>query len=285
MLDLLGKLASSRFIENPVFIVGGSRSGTIALLMAIGKHKRILSTPSEDPFITDIGGMVHALEYCSDVEKDYYLRTLRISQDYIYKSLRRLAMESALGSNYGIRQLVKHVVSGETNLFKKRYWCTKTFPSKLVAQGLIKLYPKTKFIWILRNGVNVVHSRGKFPEFRDLSFEVHCRHWAESIMRFGYLFDLPEAIVIRQEELADQPEMVFRRIFDHLGVTYDPGPTEFSLTHLVHPLDESTSEDVNVKKVLSERPPAYLKWTLEQKSIFKEICGEAMRQAGYNLEF
>lgn len=285
MLDLLGKLVSSRFIENPVFIVGGSRSGTIALLLAMGKHKRILSTPSEDPFITDIGGMVHALEYCSDVEKDYYLRALRISHEYIYKSLRRLALESALGRHYGIRQLVKDAVSGETNLFKKRYWCTKTFPSELVAQGLLELYPRTKFIWILRNGVNVVHSRGKFHEFRDLSFDKHCHHWAESIMRFAYLFELSEAIVVRQEELADQPDMVFRRIFDHIGVTYDPRPTDFSLTHLVHPLDESTSEDVNVKKVLSKRPPAYQKWTVEQKSIFKDICGESMRQAGYKLEF
>jgi hypothetical protein len=285
MFDLIGKLASSRFISNPIFIVGGSRSGTIALLMAMGKHKQILSTPSEDPFITDIGGMVHALEYCSEVEKDYYLRTLRIPAQYIYESLHKLALESALGKHYGLRQLAKFTVSGEVNLLKKRFWCTKTFPSELVAQGLLKLYPATKFVWILRNGVNVVHSRRKFPEFRDLSFEVHCRHWADSIVRFSYLFESPEAIVVRQEEFADDPEIIFRKIFDHIGIPYDPKPAEFALTHLVHPLDELSSEDVNVKKVLAERPPAYQNWTVEQKSIFKDICGEAMQQAGYNLGF
>jgi hypothetical protein len=286
MLDLLGRLASSRFIDNPIFIVGGSRSGTVALLMAMGKHKHILSTPSEDPFITDVGGMVHALEYCSEVEKDYYLRTLRISHEYIYKSLRRLAMESALGKHYGLKQLVKQAVGSEGKLFQKRFWCTKTFPSELVAQGLLKLYPGTRFIWILRNGVNVVHSRRKFPEFRELSFENHCQHWAESIMRFSYLFRLSESIVVRQEELADDPDKIFRRIFNHIGISYDPRPTEFALTHLVHPLDdESTSTGVDVKKVLSERPPAYENWTVEQKSMFKDICGEAMSKAGYNLGF
>jgi hypothetical protein len=285
MLGQLGKLASARFIDKPIFIVGGSRSGTIALLMAIGKHRRILSSPSEDPFITDLGGMVHALEYCSDVERDYYLRTLRISHDYIYKSLHRLALESAFGRHYGLKQLVKYTLENGLGLFQKRYWCTKTFPSELVTQGLLKLYPGTKFIWILRNGVNVVHSRRKFPEFRELSFENHCQHWADSIMRFSYLFDLSEAIVIRQESLADDPAMVFRNIFNHIGVAYDPGPAEFALSHLVHPLDEDTSKGVNVKKVLSERSPAYEGWTVEQKSMFRDICGEAMNKAGYSLDF
>ena len=100
MLDWLGSVASARFIKSPIFIVGGSRSGTIVLLKAMGRHARILSTPSENPFITDIGRMVYSLEFCSEVEMDYYRRTLRVSPDYIYQSLRRLALESAIGRRY-----------------------------------------------------------------------------------------------------------------------------------------------------------------------------------------
>ena len=59
MLDLLGKLASTRFSKSPIFIVGGSRSGTIVLLKAMGRHTRILSTPSEDPFVTDAVSYTH----------------------------------------------------------------------------------------------------------------------------------------------------------------------------------------------------------------------------------
>jgi hypothetical protein len=286
MLDWLGRFASAHFIKSPIFIVGGSRSGTIVLLKAMGRHARILSTPSEDPFMTDVGGMVHSLEFCSEVEKQYYLETLRISQAYIYDTLRRLALESALGPRYGLKQLIKLAVIKKDNPLAKRYWCTKTFPGKNVAQGLMRLYPEARFIWILRNGVNVVYSRGKFPAFRDLPFEEHCRHWADTIGRFSYLLDMPEAVVVHQEELVDDPDRVFRRIFEEFPIDYDPGPTEYALTHHVHPLgDESTTKGIDIKKTLSERPPAYQEWTQEQMWIFKDICGEAMELAGYKVEF
>lgn len=286
MLDWLGRVASARFIKSPIFIVGGSRSGTIVLLKAMGRHRRILSTPSEDPFITDVGRVVHSLEFCPEVEKQYYLETLRISHDYIYDMLRRLALESALGAHYGLKQLIKMLVSKEANVLKKDYWCTKTFPGENTALGLKRLYPDARFIWILRNGVNVVHSRCQFPAFRDLPFDEHCRHWASSIMRFKYLLEFPETVVVHQEELVDDPDNVFRRIFEEFHVDYDPGPTKYALTHHVHPLgDESTTKGVDIKKTLADRPPAYQNWTQEKKGMFKDICGEAMQLAGYELEF
>jgi len=286
MLDWLGRFASKQFIKTPIFIVGGSRSGTIVLLKAIGRHSRILSTPSEDPFITDIGGMVHSLEFCSEGEQQYYLETLRISKAYLYDKLRRLSLESALGPHYGLKQLVKLAVRSKVNPLGKHYWCTKTFPGKNVSQGLKRLYPEARFIWILRSGVNVVYSRCRFPAFRDQTFEEHCHHWAGTIERFSYLLEMPGAVVIHQEELVDAPDAVFRRIFEEFQIEYDSKPTEYALTHHVHPLgDEATTTGVDIKKTLSERPPAYQEWTQEQRNMFKDICGEAMQAVGYKLEF
>lgn len=286
MFDWLGRFASTRFIKRPIFIVGGSRSGTIVLLKAMGRHTQILATPSEDPFITDVGGMVHSLEFCSEVEKQYYQETLRISTDYLYETLRRLALESALGPAYGLKQLIKLAVIEKANPLAKRYWCTKTFPGKNVAQGLMRLYSDARFIWILRNGMSVVHSRCQFPAFRDLPFAEHCQHWAGTIERFSYLREMPQAVVVHQEELVDNPDSVFRRIFEAFNIDYDPKPTEYALTHHVHPLgDESTTTGIDIKKTLSERPPAYQDWSQEQTAMFKAICGDAMQLAGYKIEF
>jgi len=286
MFDWLGSVVSARFINKPIFIVGGSRSGTIVLLKAMGRHAHILSSPSEDPFITDVGRMVHSLEFRSDVGKQYYQDALRISHAYILETLRRLALESAFGPHYGLRHLIKLAVTKQVNLLAKSHWCTKTFPGMNTAQGLTVLYPEAKFIWILRNGLNVVHSRCKFPAFRELPFEEHCQHWASSITRFSYLSKLPGAVVVHQEELVENPEKVFRRIFEVLNINYDPKPVEYALTHHVHPLgDESTTKGIDIKKTLSERPPAYQEWTQEEKRTFKDICGEAMQLAGYKVEF
>jgi len=211
---------------------------------------------------------------------------MRISHAYVYDVLRRLALESALGPHYGLKQLVKLAVRNKVNPLTKYYWCTKTFPGENVAQGLKRLYPEAKFIWILRSGVNVVYSRCRFPAFRDQSFEDHCLHWAGTIERFSYLLEMPGAVVVHQEELVDDPDRVFRRIFEEFRIDYDPKPTEYALTHHVHPLgDESTTKGVDIKKTLSDRPPAYQDWTEKQKKIFKDICGKAMQLAGYEIEF
>ena len=82
------------------------------------------------------------------------------------------------------------------------------------------------------------------------------------------------------------PTWCFAAFLKNSGIDYDPKPTEYALTHHVHPLgDESTTKGVDIKKTLSDRPPAYQDWTQEQKEIFKDICGEAMQLAGYEIEF
>lgn len=287
MYEILGKYFSRKYLHRPVFIVGGSRSGTIVLLKAIGMHREILPAPTEDPFIADVGNFMKEIDSFSDHKKNYYSRTIRISQQYIKRGLQRLSLESAMGPNYGIRHLLGHAVKEKRyNIFRLRFWCTKTFPNKDVAKGLLSIFPQAKFIWILRNGVNVVHSRTLFPEFRELPFEKQCQHWANIISSFEYLRTLPEAVVIHQEDLLDDPAAVFRKIFDHLGLEDDGESTKYALTHHVHPLDNcSTSTSVDIKKTIAERPPAYQGWSETQRQQFKDICGHAMQLAGYEITF
>lgn len=286
MLDSLGQMLSRRLFDHPVFIVGGSRSGTIVLLKALGEHPLILSTPSENPFITDIGRMAHDLAFASARDAHYYERTLRVGRDHIFHTLKRLAFESSLGPHYGLSFLARQSLAQKKVLPAKRRWCTKSFPGLNTARGLQALYPNARFIWILRNGLNVVHSRTKFPEFRELDFGEHCQHWAESIRRFAYLADLPTATVVQQEALTDDPDAVFRRIFALVDVPYDPASTRYALNNHVHPLaDESITPGVNVKEVLRQRPPPYETWSQEQKNTFKDLCGGAMEKAGYAIPF
>jgi hypothetical protein len=286
MLSTAGKFASRRLLNNPIFIVGGSRSGTVALLKAMGQHPMILSSPSENPFMTDLGRMAYDLGYATERDTGYYEESLRVSREYIFDSLRHLALESSLGPHNGLKFLLSTWIKKPIDIFGKRYWCTKTFPGEKTAQGLRVLYPNTRFIWILRNGMSVVFSRARFPEFRDLDFREHCQHWANSIQRFAYLSSLPEATVVHQEDLTDNPDAVFRRIFNLVGAPYHSASTEYALHTHVHPLaDEGTATGVNVKQVLKERRPPHESWTEEQRIMFKDICGGAMALAGYEIPY
>lgn len=286
MNDLLGRLLSRRFFDCPVFLVGGSRSGTIALLKALGHHPLLLATPSENPFVTDVGRMAYDLASASPRDAYYYERSVRLSREQIFDRLRQLAFESSVGDQHGARFLLSQLVKQRVNVLGKRRWCTKTFPGETTAAGLQALYPGTHFIWILRNGMNVVHSRTKFPEFKDLSFAEHCRHWNDSIERFAYLARSSAATVVHQEELTDDPDGVFRRIFQGIGVPYHAASTEFARHNHVHPLaDLGTTVGVNVKQVLDQRTPPHEAWSDEQRALFKDICADSMRMAGYSIPY
>lgn len=285
-MDFVGRFLSSHFAANPIFVVGGSRSGTIVLLKAIGQHPLILSSPSENPFVMDVANLAKELATANERDRYYYQRSLRLSHEQIFDSLRRLIFETSFGPHQGARYLLAQLVKERINVFGKRYWCTKTFPSESNAEGLMALYPGTRFIWIMRNGINVVHSRTKFPEFRDLPFSDHCHHWANSIKRFSYLRALPVATVVHQEDFTEDPGRVFRTIFELMGIPNDPAPAEYALNTHVHPLDDlSVAKGVNVKDVLSRRRPPHESWPEEWRTTFKAICSESMALAGYEVPY
>lgn len=283
MKSLIGKFLTRRCLCNPIFVVGASRSGTSVLLQALGKHPQILSMPGEAPFITSIGGNAYLFEF-SDA-RNYYKQSLKFPLEYLYDFLRRLCFEYAGGKNYGLKILIKGLREGDISYLSKRYWCAKTFPNYQVAKGLLRLYANAKFIYIIRNGCDVVHSRTKFSGFRQQVFEEQCRAWAESVEKYRFLLDLESGIQVRHEQIMMRSEESFHCIFRFLGVEDDKEPIRYIKSNIVHPLDKSTQKDINVKEIFGEREPPFKKWSSEQRNIFKSVCGAGMRELGYDIPF
>jgi hypothetical protein len=279
----LGKILTKNCFHNPIFVMGSSRSGTSVLLQALGKHPRILSMSGEAPFITSMGGAAHLFEFAEN--SDYYLRSIRVTKDYLYDYFRRLSFEVAAGSNYGLKMMLKGILSGDISLLLKRYWCAKTFPDYRVSKSLVQLYPKSKFVYMVRNGCSVVQSMTKFSGFREQSFETNCKSWAEAVKKYHYLLGFQSAVVIRHEQLVENTEEIFQKIFNLIGVGYHEKPADFIKTVLVHPLDSSTETGVDVKYILNARKPPYENWSSEQRSVFQNICGDGMRELEYEIPF
>jgi len=283
MKDILGRILAGHFFHNPVFVVGASRSGTSVLLQALGKHPLILSMDGEAPFITSMGGASYLFE--SAVNREYYINSIKVTQDYLYSSLRRIAFEATFGRHYGLKTTAKAVLRDRGSFLAVRYWCAKTFPDDVVYKGLIGLYRNAKFIYIVRNGCDAVQSMTKYSGFRHQDFEKNCRAWARSAQNFDYLRNCGAAVMVRHEHLVENPETVFRSIFSFLGIDYHGNSTNYIRNTLVHPLDKPTQAKVNVKDALQNRKPSYKEWTGEQRELFKDICGETMQRLEYEIPF
>ena len=160
MLDVIGRLLCRPFFEHPILVVGTGRSGTSVLLQALGKHPQIYALPGEAPFLTSIGGAAFLFEHAEN--RSYYLASIKVTKDYLYDQLRRLGFEVAAGPHYGLKRLFKGLVGAADTPLRRRFWCAKSFPSEKVTDGLLALYPTVRFVYIVRNGCDVVHSRTKF---------------------------------------------------------------------------------------------------------------------------
>ena len=219
-----------------------------------------------------------------EADREFFDDTLGASFEYLTGELQRIVFESYLGPHCGTRHLVKFLLR-HGGLTGKRMWCAKTFPSEKVAAGLIRLYPDVRFLYIVRNGSDVVNSRTKFSGFRDQTFMDQCAAWVRGVESFRFLENHERALFLRQEALARDPAAVLEQIWAFLDVEPDNRPLRYLQTTLVHPLDQPDQVGVEVKKALLDRPPAHLGWTASQKETFKSICGEHMRRLGYDTAF
>ena len=282
MLDTVGRLLTRNFINYPILVIGAGRSGTSILLQALGEHAAIVSADRESPFIPYIGYLAHPFELREN--KDYHISSLNLTLDYAYDQFRRICFEAVFGRDYGLRTLGSNLGQIRSTQQVKR-WCAKTYPNEAECQSLIRLFPDIKLIYIFRNGVDVVHSRSRFKGMSKNSFEENCQNWAYHVEKYDYLKDMEQAIQLRQEDVARDPDSVFKRVQEFIGLPFHEGPAQFAKSTLIHSLDKKTQQDVDVEQVFRDREPPYTSWTGEQRDIFKEICGEGMHKLAYPIPF
>ena len=270
------------FVECPLIIAGAGRSGTTALLNALGEHPEVLTMQGERPFVTYVGGVVQGFE--DSPNREWRIGTLNVSNERLYKTYRTLCFESAFGRRgwYALKGIARKRVLPSTI----RYWSVKAFPTEAQYYGFLRLYPSARVVAILRNGIDNVNSRMHHATFRDDPFEHHCTEWVYLVGKYDYLSRDPEhAIFVRQEELRDTPEAVFPRVFATCGLSESDKPLQYVRTTVVHPLEESTQTETDAKDFFDQRAPAYESWTEDQRKMFKDICGETMERVGYEVPF
>ncbi|CAG1022309.1 sulfotransferase [Methylomonas sp. LL1] len=278
--NTIGYFLSKHCIDNPIFIVGSGRSGTSVLLQALGKHDKIIAFPGEAPFLTTIGGSGSLL---SSENQQYYLSSLKISVNYFYNSLAKFGIESSGGENYALKEFAKSILRTKKITLKK-HWCAKTFPPESVAHGLAKVYPNAKFIYIVRNGIEVVHSMTKFHGFKQNDFSKQCHIWSDSVEKYHYLHQWPNALCLRHEQLVHDPKTFFNGIFDFLDLQLNPDCIDFVSTNLIHPLDEPDQKQQDAITQLKQRQSPFSNWPEEQKKIFESICSNSMQLMNYPIE-
>lgn len=283
MFDALGKLITRGFFHNPIMVIGPGRSGTSVLLNALCQHPSVFSIGREAHFVSHVGYLVYPFEFGDSTE--YFLNSIRVRKTYLYDHFRQLIFETVFGKHFGLRAASTELMHSGHAFFRQSHWCAKTNADHDQCRGLIELYPSLRVVYIVRNGFDVIRSRSHFHSFRHQDFEVHCKVWSDLVGRYRYLSTLPEAIQVRHEDLTTDPERLFSRIFSFAGLPDNGGSAAYVRDNLVHPLDQATQPGVDALAVFRKRTPAYESWSDEQKEVFKGLCGDSMKELGYEIPY
>jgi hypothetical protein len=279
------RLEKAEFFNNPFFIVSCGRSGSTALCLALRLHPSLLVAATEGPSVNSLGELAH--DYALGEYSGYFQKASRLEPNETRRQLRRLCYTSIFGLDLGMSydpRRWRFKESAYTRGYKIGRWGAKVFPTRKSAQGLRWLYPGAKFVYIFRNGVDVVHSMSKFGTFAKLDFASRCRFWSDRAETYAFLQTWDDVCVIRFEDFLDDNASVLKRTCEYLGFPDSRATSEFASTSMIHPLDSPT-EKLNPKETIAARNSSFEQWTGDERNVFKDICGGAMKMLGYEIPF
>jgi len=254
------------YADVPLILLSGiGRSGTTAARRALTCHPLLDSTGQENNIIYDL------------LETSRRNRTMpprryamRVPEERYLKLFTSLILDLLWPAPRGDRPAALLAFSNLT-------------PDR--ADELKILFPDSRIVYIVRNGIEVISSRLLFETFGHMTFEDHCRVWrnAEAMARWG----APRAdfFLIRHEELLDEGSAgaVFDALWPFLELARCPdclasliGDRRAHPT--VHP-DESCADSAD----LTKRRERWKYWSRGQRDHFEAECGQAMRAFGYGI--
>ena len=167
-------------------------------------------------------------------------------------------------------------------------------PTPVQLEFLLTLFPNTKVVAIVRNGIEVVSSRMEYQSFSANEFSDHCDVWNRSaeIAAWGSQNE-SRFFLFRHEWMYDSPAIAarFRSLFLWLAIEHSDAPLKNVGSKLSHPTSSDVELVESFESIDQSRKQEYFEskrnrwktWTREQRAIFTEKCSDGMRQLDYQI--
>lgn len=233
--------SSSSEFPQPVFIGGFGRSGTHAIGPLVGADPRYHLVETEVRFHAVEGGLPDLLDgkielerFLQNCRQHFWMRGFKRPQG-VHRLIDRDAFERALGafeSDFradpwqASRDLVHAVVDPAAERAGKPAWCELTGRSVIYAPTLVRLFPRVRFINIVRDGRAIAGGHVKKVDMTDDPIEALDR-WGKMIRAsHAGMSAVPaeHVLKIRLDDLVyHDRDGTFQAVVDFLEID-DPAP-------------------------------------------------------------
>ncbi len=217
------------FLHEPVFIVGSGRSGTTYLQSLLETHPDIVGYPGE------ANELWHVATY------PYHEKQPDVSP--IWLDPEQFTSFSLKSWPLGWKQHIKGRFGTYFRFSHKKVFLQKTVMNNFMLGEMLEMYPKAKFIYLVRNGWSVALSYQKkelekyehpiYRKYIDLDDlkrvrQIHAQYWNDTVMRVEedkhMLFNENNFLEIRYEEFVAKPDHTVQRILKFIGLRDSQDP-------------------------------------------------------------
>lgn len=218
--------------QNPIFVVGFTRSGTTLLQALIATQGNIHTFPETHFFCEYLNKYLklnHGLvaKECLDeffkkarefsgLDIDWYeIDYFKILADKGFLTEKNL-FENIV-KHYLIKQLAHKDIPGTT-------WLEKTPYHGFVMDKILQIYPGARFVSIIRHPVPAIYSTKKHIHPNE-SYEFIANKWKRLVNRTEeFKVRHPDKIYsVKYEDLINDPNVVISDMFKHLNMNFDKG--------------------------------------------------------------
>lgn len=244
--------------NSPIFIIGSPRSGTSVLHWSLLQHDQLWGS-EESEFLLPIANAIQpAYDLGIKFEPHSWLRQQQVELP-----------EFAYYLGKGIADLYASRANGKR-------WVEQTPSYTMIAHLLALLFPNAQFLFIIRDGRQVVDSMQRMWQW---DIPKATTTWCEHINAGLALKDqYPERVLnIRYEQLVQEPQLGFKRVFDFLQLADHTASAEFMQGKPIN-----VSPGTESQSTTDKLEPRWLKWKWSEQRAFKAIAKQLMQQLEYN---
>lgn len=269
----------------PFFVFGSGRSGTSLLARMLDSHPAI-AVPFESHLYNRILPLMEGrtAELGPGPARERLVREILRTSDLRHWKPRP-TLEGTLASirRPGFHGIVEALLESWTLSRGKSRWGEKTPHHTLCWPTILEGFPDLKVVHLVRDGRDVALSFREAP-FGPKHVYQAAHHWVRfltSAEAAGAVLGEGAFLLVRYEDLVEQPERELRRICAFLGEDYDPAMLRFHEHDTAYPTDARNSERLRRPVLGGNREGWRTRLTPREQRIFEVIAGDRLERYRY----
>ncbi|NNE36157.1 MAG: sulfotransferase [Rhodothermales bacterium] len=277
--------------EEPLIIFGSSRSGTTLLRLMLNAHPRI-AVPHELKYFNLVSAHARTRTWRNPLsESDFTKLVDRFldERDHVFEDIGIQHVRDRIFADGDRTIVTPYLVAARTWMehYGKKRWGEKTPNHLFYADVLIEMFPRARFVYMMRDPRAVVSSMNSIRYFSEDSI-LNALNWNRSATVGYSLFEtaIPEShrLTLRYEDLAEEPETTLKLLCEFIGEEFDEQMLEFYRDSSKYLAPVIRTE--NVEKAVTTSSIDRWRDELSASEIraVENICREAMKKHGYEPE-